>query len=53
MHQAGIQGSRAEIVGGRHCMDIAGQVQVKIFHGHKLGVAAACRSTLNAEGGAL
>ena len=34
-------------------MDVAGEVQVELFHGHDLSVAATCGTTLDAESGSL
>ena len=52
MH-AGIDGRSQQVVGGGDGMDIAGEMQVKVFHGDDLGVAAAGRATLDAKGWSL
>ena len=42
---------RQEIVGGGDGMNVTGKMQVDVFHRHDLGIAAACRSALDAETG--
>ena len=41
-----------QVVGGTDGVDVAGKVEVDVFHGHDLGVAAAGRAALDAEHGA-
>ena len=43
---------RQQIVGAGHGVDVAGEMQVDVFHRHDLGVAAACRAAFDAETGA-
>ena len=40
---------RQQVVGGADSMEITGEVQVDVLHGHYLGVAAAYRPALDAE----
>ena len=49
MH-AGVDGGGQEVVGGGDGVNVAGQVEVEVFHGDDLAVAAAGGATLNAEG---
>ena len=43
---------REQIVGGADGMEIAGEMEVDVLHGHDLGVAAAGSTALHAEAGA-
>ena len=43
----------AQVVRGGDGMDVAGQVQVEIFHRDDLRISAACRAALDAEGRSL
>ena len=49
VEDADIDGRGQEIVGGRHGVDVAGQVEVEVLHGHDLGIAAAGRAALDPE----
>ena len=41
-----------QVVGCGNSVEVAGQVQVQLLHGHNLRVATASCATLNTEGGA-
>ena len=41
-----------QIVGDTNGVEVAGEVEVDVLHGHDLGVAAAGRAALDAEAGA-
>ena len=43
---------REQIVGGADGMEIAGEMEVDVLHGHDLGIAAAGSAALHAEAGA-
>ena len=43
---------REQVVGARDGVEVAGEVQVDVFHRHDLGVAAARRAAFDAEAGA-
>ncbi len=53
MQHAHVERSRQKVIGSRDRVDIAGQVQIEIFHGDYLAVSAAGRATLDTKGGAL
>ena len=46
-----INSCRQQVVGGCDGMEIASEMQVEFLHGKDLGIAAACRSALDAEAG--
>ena len=50
VEDAGVDGRGQKIVGGRHGVDVPGQVEVEVLHGHDLGIAAAGGAALDAEG---
>ena len=50
VEDAGIDGRRQQVVGGGDGVNIAGQVQVEIFHRDDLAVSAAGRAALDAKG---
>jgi hypothetical protein len=52
VENAGINGRRQQVVGHADRMDVAGQVEVEVLHGHHLGVATTGRAALDAEGSA-
>ena len=37
VHDAGVDGRGQQVVGRAHGVDVAGEVQVKVLHGHDLG----------------
>ena len=47
-----VQHGREQVVRGADGVKVAGKVQVDVFHGHHLGVAAAGSAALDAEAGA-
>ena len=48
----GVQGHHGQVVGVHNVVDVAGQAQRELGHGHQQGVAAAGSSTLDVHGGA-
>ena len=52
MLHTGGQGHHGQVVGVHDVVDVAGQTQGELGHGHQQGVAAACRGTLDVHGGA-
>ena len=52
MLHPGIQGHHGQVMGIDNVIDIAGQTQGELGHGHQQGVAAASRGTLDVHGGA-
>ena len=46
-----VQHGGQQVVGRADGVEIAGEVQIDVFHGHDLGVAAAGRAALDAEDG--
>ena len=53
MHDTGVQRGRDQVMGRRNGMDIAGQVQVEIFHRDDLRIPTAGRAALDAKGWSL
>jgi len=53
VEDAGVDGGGEEVVGRADRVDVAGEVEVEVLHGHDLGVSAARGAALDAEGGAL
>ena len=49
MEDAGVNGGGEEIVSGGDGVNVAGQVQIEIFHRHDLGVATAGGTALYAK----
>jgi hypothetical protein len=49
VEDAGVDGRGQQVVGDRDGVDVAGQVEVEVLHGHDLGVAAAGGPALDAE----
>ena len=52
MLHTGVQGHHGQVVGVHDVVDVAGQAQRELGHGHQQGVAAAGSSTLDVHGGA-
>ena len=52
MEHGGVQEGGEEVVGGADGVDVAGQVEVHVFHGHYLAEAAAGASAFDTEHGA-
>ena len=49
VEDVGVDERREQVVGGRDRVDVAGEVEVDVLHGHDLGVPAAGRAALHAE----
>ena len=52
MLHTGVQGHHRQVVGVHNVVDVAGQTQGELGHGHQQGVAAAGSGTLHVHGGA-
>ena len=52
MLHTGVEGYHGKVVGVHDVVDVAGEAQGELGHGHQQGVAAAGRSTLDVHGGA-
>ena len=50
--RAGVQRHHGQVVGVHDVVDVAGQAQGELGHGHQQGVSAASRSALDVHGGA-
>ena len=46
-----VQKGSKKVVGGRNRMKIAGKMQVQLFHGHHLRIAASCGAAFDTEAG--
>ena len=52
MLHTGVESHHSQVVGVHDVVDVAGEAQGELGHGHQQGVAAAGRSTLDVHGGA-